>query len=72
MQTTPDKKTSKPTISQEQETLYDLELSRKAKEVYGAFADKVAKTNLTKNPVIHYPVHWQYQTYKEKKDPKKN
>lgn len=47
-------------ISSAQETQYDIELNRKAKESYRAFAEKVAEASSSSNIVLSYPIHWQY------------
>lgn len=47
-------------VSSAQEAQYDVEITRKAKETYRAFASKVAANNAAQNTVLTYPIHWQF------------
>ncbi len=54
-------------ISSEQEAHYDLELVRKAQEVYRAYSDKISETNAKHHAVVQYPIHWQFSAVKSEK-----
>ncbi len=38
--------------------LYDLEISRQAKEAYMIFSQKVIEDSALKNAHVSYPIHW--------------
>ena len=40
------------------DALYDLEISRQAKEAYQVFSKKVMEDSASTNAQIHYPIHW--------------
>ena len=47
-----------------QDAQYDLELNRKAREIYKAFAEKVAERNSDTNAMVNYSIHGLYSSVK--------
>lgn len=42
------------------------EMLRKQKEAYHAFAKELGNTHKDKNPLVQYPVHWQFSNCDKK------